>query len=109
MRDLQYKPRLTDEQLERAVKGWNLGGSWALGEVLGIQAEISQAAGLLGRPSIDLINQEEETRIREMIAQRVYPNKWSDADPDATELIPQVYQEGDRVIEQSLLVALETA
>ena len=42
---------------------------WALGEVLGVQTDINQAAGLLGRPSIDLINQEEETRIREMIAQ----------------------------------------
>jgi DNA sulfur modification protein DndC len=83
--------------------------AWALGEVLTIQAEINQAASELDRPGIDLINQEEEARIREMIAQRVYPNKWSDEDPDATLLIPQVYQEGDKVIEQNLLVALEAS
>jgi DNA sulfur modification protein DndC len=82
---------------------------WALGEVLSVQADINQAAGLLGRPSIDLINTEEEARIRELIANRTYPNKWSDADPDATELIPQLYQEGNTVIEQNLLVALEAA
>lgn len=80
---------------------------WALGEVLGIQSEVNAAADAAGRPPIDLVNAEEETRIRELIALRTYPNKWSDADPDATELIPQVYQDGDRVVEQSLLVTLE--
>lgn len=72
---------------------------WALGEVLGIQAEINQAAAILGRPPIDLVNGEEAARIRELITNRTYPNKWSDADPDATELIPQVGED----FEQPLL------
>lgn len=76
---------------------------WALGVVLGIQAEVNAAAEQLDRPCIDLINAEEEARIRELIANRVYPNKWSDADPDATVLIPQV-GEG---FEQPLLLTLE--
>jgi DNA sulfur modification protein DndC len=77
---------------------------WALGIVLDIQAEINAAADRLDRPRIDLINAEEEARIRELIALRTYPNKWSDADPDATELIPQIMGEG---IEQPLLLTLE--
>jgi DNA sulfur modification protein DndC len=79
--------------------------TWALGVVLGVQTEINTAAAQLDRPMIDLINAEEEARIRELIANRTYPNKWSDDDPDATELIPQIYQEG---IEQPLLLTLET-
>jgi DNA sulfur modification protein DndC len=75
----------------------------ALGVVLNIQAEINVAADRLGRPRIDLINAEEEARIRELIALRTYPNKWSDADPDATELIEQVTNEGT----QHLLFTLE--
>ena len=78
--------------------------SWALGVVLGIQAEINTAAATLDRPPIDLINAEEEARIRELIALRTYPQKWSDDDPDAIELIPQTYSDGTR---QELLLSLE--
>ena len=77
---------------------------WALGVVLGIQAEINAAAEQIERPPIDLINAEEEARIRELIAARTYPQKWSDDDPDAIELIPQTYSDGTR---QELLLSLE--
>lgn len=77
---------------------------WALGEVLSIQAEVNVAAAQLDRPPIDLINADEETRIRELIAARTYPNKWSDDDPDATELIPQVVNEE---LTQALLLTIE--
>lgn len=76
---------------------------WALGVVLGIQAEINAGADRLGQPYIDLINAEEEARIRELITLRTYPNKWSDDDPDATVLIEQVTEEGT----QHLLFTLE--
>lgn len=68
---------------------------WALGEVLAVQTEINTHADLLGRPHIDLINPDEEARIRELIALRTYPQRWSDDDPDATELIPQTFSNGD--------------
>jgi DNA sulfur modification protein DndC len=68
---------------------------WALAEVLKVQAEINEAATALGRPVIDLISDVEESRIRQLIADRVYPKKWSDSDPDATELIPQTFSNGD--------------
>lgn len=78
--------------------------AWALGVVLGIQSEVNAAAAAQGRPPIDLINAEEEARIRELIALRTYPNKWSDADPDATLLIPQ---EVNEELRQPLLLTLE--
>lgn len=68
---------------------------WALSEVLKVQDEINQAALASGRDLIDLINAEEESRIRQLISLRTYPNKWSDEDPDATELIPQTFSNGD--------------
>lgn len=67
---------------------------WALGEVLRVQNEINQMAEKLDRPKIDLINKEEEARIRELIALRTYPQRWSDDDPDATVLIPQTHKDG---------------
>jgi DNA sulfur modification protein DndC len=68
---------------------------WALQEVLQIQGQINMKAYSLGRPYIDLINPEEEDRIRELIALRTYPQRWSDDDPDATVLIPNTYSNGD--------------
>jgi DNA sulfur modification protein DndC len=78
--------------------------AWALDQVLAIQAEVNAAADAAGRPRIDLINAEEEARIRELIAARTYPQRWSDDDPDATVLVPQTLGEG---IEQPLLLTLE--
>lgn len=68
---------------------------WALKEVLAVQSEINTNAERLGRPIIDLINADEENRIRELITLRTYPQRWSDADPDATVLIPQTHRNGD--------------
>jgi DNA sulfur modification protein DndC len=78
---------------------------WALQKVLDVQEQINVAADELGRPLIDLINDEEEARIRELIAARTYPNRWSDADPDATVLIPQTHRSG--AVQNLLGIALE--
>lgn len=77
--------------------------AWALGEVLRVQSEVNAGAGAQERPRIDLINAEEEARIRELIALRTYPQRWSDDDPDATVMIPQTLGEG---IVQPLLMTL---
>lgn len=68
---------------------------WALEKVLEIQDEICHAAYISCSPYIDLINEEEEARIRKLIALRTYPQRWSDNDPDATVLIPQTFSNGD--------------
>jgi DNA sulfur modification protein DndC len=63
-----------------------------LEEVLAIQNEINSG----DNPTVILVNAEEEAFIRQCIADRVYPNKWSDSDPNASELIEQYYPDGSK-------------
>lgn len=56
---------------------------WALSEVLRIQAEVNTLADQGRRPRIDILNAEEESRIRELIAARAFPRKWSGEEPGA--------------------------
>jgi DNA sulfur modification protein DndC len=51
----------------------------ALDDILGIQAACNAAAS--GRPLVDLINAEEEARIRELIALNTWPQKWTGDEP----------------------------
>ncbi|USJ24696.1 phosphoadenosine phosphosulfate reductase family protein [Ensifer adhaerens] len=67
---------------------------WALGEILSIQAEVNSAARALGRPEIDLINAEEEARIRELIAAETWPQGWDGDEPTADTPIDTVYADG---------------
>lgn len=54
---------------------------WALGEVLAIQAEVNAAAQ--GRPPVDILNAEEEARVRELVAARTWPQRWTGDEPRA--------------------------
>jgi DNA sulfur modification protein DndC len=67
---------------------------WALEQVLAIQAEVNTAARALGRPLLDLLNAEEEARIRELIAANTWPEKWTGDEPHADELLDKVFQDG---------------
>lgn len=49
---------------------------WGLDQVLEIQYEINMGAIANGRPLIDLINEEEKTRILELIDAKTWPNGW---------------------------------
>lgn len=65
-----------------------------LDRVLSIQAEINAAARATGRPEIDLINREEEARIRELIAAGTWPQGWEGDEPTADTIMDVVYQNG---------------
>lgn len=65
-----------------------------LERVLGIQAEINAAARVLRRPEIDLINAEEESRIRELIAASTWPQGWEGDEPIANTVMDVVHQNG---------------
>jgi DNA sulfur modification protein DndC len=67
---------------------------WALGEILNIQAEVNSAAKALGRPEIDILNAEEEARIRELIAAETWPQGWDGDEPTADTPIDTVYADG---------------
>ncbi|EIE46699.1 phosphoadenosine phosphosulfate reductase family protein [Pseudomonas aeruginosa] len=65
-----------------------------LERVLAIQAECNAAADRLGRPHIDLINAEEEARIRELIAAGTWPDGWGGDEPIATTPLDKVLADG---------------
>jgi len=65
-----------------------------LERLLAIQAEVNTAAAKLGRAKVDMINAEEEARIRELIAAGTWPNKWDGSEPLATTIMDTVYQNG---------------
>lgn len=69
--------------------------SWALEEILAIQAEINQAAVAQGRPALSLISAEEEARIRELIAAKTWPQGWSGDEPIGNVMLPEVLKSGD--------------
>jgi DNA sulfur modification protein DndC len=68
--------------------------SEALEKILGIQARVNEAAERLGRPGIDLINAEEEARIRALIAARTFPQKWDGDEPRADTMMNTIYADG---------------
>lgn len=65
-----------------------------LARVLDIQRECNQAAMSLGRPAIDILNAEEEARIRELIAAQTWPNGWDGDEPRADTSLDSIYQDG---------------
>jgi DNA sulfur modification protein DndC len=47
-----------------------------------------------GRPEIDLINAEEEARIRELIDLETWPDGWAGDEPIATTIMDTIYANG---------------
>lgn len=57
--------------------------AWALDKILSIQNDINIQALKLGMPVIDMINEQEEARIRELWALNTWPNKWTGSEQRA--------------------------
>lgn len=55
---------------------------------------LEQILEIQRRTGVDLINAEEEARIRELIAARTYPDKWAGDEPRADRWLDAVYQDG---------------
>lgn len=67
---------------------------WALGEILAIQAEVNAAAEAQGRPRLNLLNAEEEARIRALIAAGTWPDRWDGDEPTADTPLDAVFPDG---------------
>ncbi|MBW4659904.1 MAG: phosphoadenosine phosphosulfate reductase family protein [Drouetiella hepatica Uher 2000/2452] len=67
---------------------------WMLEQVLAIQAEVNTAAKLLSKPEISLINDEELSRIEELIAANTYPEKWDGTEHRGDEWLPEILPDG---------------
>jgi DNA sulfur modification protein DndC len=66
----------------------------ALARVLAIQAECNSLAAAGVRPSIDILNAEEESRIRELIAAQTWPQGWTGEELGADVPIDSIYPDG---------------
>lgn len=66
----------------------------ALNRILAIQDACNQAAFRLGRPLVDILNDEEEDRIRELVAAGTWPQRWSGKEPTADTPLDAVFPDG---------------
>lgn len=71
--------------------------SEALETILALQADINREAEQRRRPRVDLLNQEEETRIRELIEANTWPQKWTGEEPRADAPFIPVDQDGREI------------
>lgn len=79
----------------------------ALGTILSIQAEVNRGAVEAGRPTVDILNAEEEARIRELIDLNTWPDGWDGTEITGDILIDKIYRDGS--IQPLLLQGLEEA
>lgn len=66
----------------------------ALEVILTIQSACNAAARASNRPTVDLINREEEARIRELVDLGTWPQGWDGDEPLATTPLDAVFQDG---------------
>jgi len=65
-----------------------------LATVLGIQAEINEAAARTRRRGVDILNEEERARIEELQAAGTWPDGWDGDEPLGTEMLDKVNNDG---------------
>lgn len=66
----------------------------ALNEVLMVQLEVNAAALAKRRPQISLINDEELSRIEQLMAANTWPDGWTGDEPAGDVLLPQINVDG---------------
>lgn len=65
-----------------------------LDRILAIQTAINTEARRQRRPEIDMLNAEEEARIRELIAAGTWPDGWTGEEPRADVPIDMIFSDG---------------
>ena len=66
----------------------------ALFKILDIQDEVNIDASELGMPLVDIINDKEAQRIRELIALKTFPDRWTGNEIGGEEMIDTIYNDG---------------
>lgn len=67
---------------------------WGVKQILDIQSQVNEVAIILGRPTIDILNQDEVNRINELIALNTWPDKWTGTEPTADTPMNVFYRDG---------------
>lgn len=63
-------------------------------KIVDIQSDINHLAANLGRPSIDILNPEEQQFISHCWTENVWPNGWTGAEPSAALLHDEIFHDG---------------
>lgn len=66
----------------------------ALEKILDIQKRINRHAAAIGRPTIDILNLEEEARIRELIDAGTWPQRWDGTEVSADAWLDKIHDDG---------------
>ena len=77
-----------------------------LDKILDIQNRINQHAVQIGRPTVDLLNDEEIARIKELIVNKTWPNTWDGTEISADIVLEKKFKDGS--IQKDLFLALES-
>ncbi|MXV16852.1 phosphoadenosine phosphosulfate reductase domain-containing protein [Hufsiella ginkgonis] len=67
---------------------------YAYNAIMAIQEEINREAIIQGKPTVTLLNQEEQDFIQNCWKQNVWPNKWDGTEPTGDVLMDTVYADG---------------
>jgi DNA sulfur modification protein DndC len=103
VRKPQYRLRKHGEERRSATKyiGRNRLGPlhldarrWMLDQILSIQSQVNEVARSLGKPELNLINDEELARIEELIAANTYPERWDGTEHRGDEWLPEILPDG---------------
>jgi len=65
-----------------------------LNQILDIQYEVNEAAERLGRPEIDILNEDEYWRILKLIEDRTFPNGWTGDEVKGDVILDKKYADG---------------
>jgi DNA sulfur modification protein DndC len=76
---------------------------WGLEQILLIQGEINAAARREGRPTMILIDPEEERRIQELWELKTWPQKWDGTEARGDVLLDDIKASGDKLVIQPRL------
>jgi DNA sulfur modification protein DndC len=70
-----------------------------LEQIRAIQDEINSAAIALDRPLIDILNQEEEARIRQLIALKTWPDGWDGTEVKGDVILDKRFNDGSVLVD----------
>jgi DNA sulfur modification protein DndC len=102
----EHQNRLRKDNNERRVDGSLVANPGRIGpltmaarklgleEVLSVQTAVNMAAESQGRPCVDLLDAEEEARIRELWELNTWPDRWTGDELPGDTLLPDVFGDG---------------
>lgn len=104
MKRAEWRKRKAEPE-RRKDGGWSKNGQRKGPLTMAARAHwLEKVLDVQRRSGVDLINAEEEARIREMWALDMWPRKWSAADIDADEIIDRITSDGTGLVVQPVMV-----